>query len=198
MSNICLGAQSPLLAISQYICLTFFKLEIPLKFKNYWELQKLLCIWIMKIFYLFSCWVMSDSVILWTAAQEASLSIINSQSLLKLMSSSGWWHPTISSSVIHFSSCLQLFPAAGSFPVSQFFTLGGKSIGASVSALVILMNIQVWFLLRLIILISLQSKELSRVFSNNTVEKYQFFFWDFSEVLHFRLFCWQWGLFHLF
>ena len=112
--------------------------------------------------------------------------------------SNQWCHPTISSSVIHFSSCRQLFPAAGSFPVSQFFTLGGKSIGASVSALVILMNIQVWFLLRLIILISLQSKELSRVFSNNTVEKYQFFFWDFSEVLHFRLFCWQWGLFHLF
>ena len=82
----------------------------------------------------------------WTAAHQASLSITNSQSLLKLMSIElGWCHPTISSSVIHFSSCLQSFPASGSFPMSQFFTSGGQSIGVSASALVLPMNLQDWF-----------------------------------------------------
>ena len=87
---------------------------------------------------------------------------------------SWWWHPTISSSVIPFS-CLQSFPASGSFPMSQFFTLGGKSIGVSASASVLSMNIQGWFPLGLTSLISLQSKGLSRVFSNTTVQKHQFF-----------------------
>ena len=68
----------------------------------------------------------------WTAARQASLSITNSQSLLKLMSIKSRCHPTISSSVIPFSR-LQSFPASGSFPVSQFFTSGGQSIGASAS-----------------------------------------------------------------
>ena len=85
---------------------------------------------------------------------------------------SRWCHPTISSSVIHFSSCPQSFPASGSFPVNQLFTSGGQSIGASASALVLPMNIQGWFLLRLTGLISLLSKELSRVFSNTTVQVY--------------------------
>ena len=88
---------------------------------------------------------------------------------------SQWYHPTVSSSIIHFSSCLQSFPASGSFPMSQFFTLGGQSIGASASALVLPMNIQVWFPLGLTGWISLQSKGLSRVFSNTTVQKHQFF-----------------------
>ena len=83
-------------------------------------------------------------------------------------------HPTISSSVIPFSSCLQSFSASGSFPVSQLFTSGGQSIGASASALVPPMNIQDWFPLGLTGWISFQSKGLSRVFSNTTVQKHQF------------------------
>ena len=67
----------------------------------------------------------------WTAAHQASLSIINSQSLLKLMSIEWWCHPTISSSVIPFSSCPQSFPASGSFPMSQFFESGGQSTRVS-------------------------------------------------------------------
>ena len=89
--------------------------------------------------------------------------------------SSHWCHPTISSSVFPFSSCLQSFPASGSFPVSQFFTSGGQSIGASASASVLPMNIQDWFLLQLTVLIFLWSKGLSRVFSNTIVQKHQFF-----------------------
>ena len=89
---------------------------------------------------------------------------------------SSWWcHPTISSSVIPFSFCLQSFQASGSFPVSQFFPSGGQSIGTSTSASVLPMNIQDWFPLGLTGLIFLQSKELSRVFSNTTVQKHQFF-----------------------
>ena len=80
-----------------------------------------------------------------------------------------WWcYPTISSSVIHFSSCLQSFPASGAFPVNQSFASGGQSIG--VSASVLPMNIQDWFPLGLTGLISLQSKELSRVFSSTTAK----------------------------
>ena len=89
--------------------------------------------------------------------------------------SSQWCHPTISSSVIPFSSCLQSFPVSGSFPMSQFFTSGGQSIGASSSASVLPMNIQDWFPLGWSGWISLQSKGLSRVFSNTTVQKHQFF-----------------------
>ena len=89
---------------------------------------------------------------------------------------SQWCHPTISSSsVIPFSSHLQYFPSLGSFPMSQFFTSGDQSIGVSASAPVLPMNIQGWFPLGLTDLISLQSKGLSRVFSNTTVQKHQFF-----------------------
>ena len=87
-----------------------------------------------------------------------------------------WWcHPTISSSVILFSSCLQSFPSWGSFQMSQFFTSGGKSIGVSASASVLPMNIQDWFPSGWTGWISLLSKGLSRVFSNTTVQKHQFF-----------------------
>ena len=89
--------------------------------------------------------------------------------------SSQWCHVTISSSVIPFSSRLQSCPASGSFPVSQFFTSGGQSIGASASTSVLPVNIQYWFPVGLTGLISLQSKGLSRVFSNTTVQKHQFF-----------------------
>ena len=87
-----------------------------------------------------------------------------------------WWcHPTISSSVIPFSFCLQSLLESGSFSMSQFFTSGGQSIGASASASVSPMNIQDWFLLELTGWISLPSKGLSRVFSSPTVQKHQFF-----------------------
>ena len=89
--------------------------------------------------------------------------------------SSQWCHPTIPSSVIPFSSCLQSFPVSGSFPVSQFFTSGGQSIGASASASVLPMNIQDWSPSEWTGWISLQSKGLSRVFSNTTVTKHKFF-----------------------
>ena len=89
--------------------------------------------------------------------------------------SSLWCHQAISSSVVPFSSCLPSFPAPGSLPISQFFTSGGQSIGVSASASVLPMNIQGWFPLGLTDLISLQSKGLSRVFSNTTVQKHQFF-----------------------
>ena len=87
---------------------------------------------------------------------------------------SRWCHPTISSSVVPFSSCPHSFPASWSFPMSRFFISGGQSIGASASASVLPMNIQDWFPLGLTGLISLQSKGLSRVFSNTTVQKHQF------------------------
>ena len=88
---------------------------------------------------------------------------------------SSWWcHPTILSSVIPFSSCPQSFPASGSFPMNQFFASDGQSIGVSASASVLPMNIQDWFPLGWTGWISLQSKGLSRVFSNTTVQKHQF------------------------
>ena len=86
-----------------------------------------------------------------------------------------WCHPTISSSVVPLSSHLQSFPASGYFPMSQFFTSGGQSIGVSASASVLPKNIQDWFPLGLTDWISLQFKGPSRVFSNTTVQKHQFF-----------------------
>ena len=100
----------------------------------------------------------------WTTARQASLSptprVYSNPCPLNR-----WCHPTISSSVIPFSSCLQSLPASGSFQMSQLFASGGQSIGVSASASVLLMNIQDWFPLRLSSWISLQSKGLSRVFS---------------------------------
>ena len=108
-----------------------------------------------------------------TAACQSSLPITSSQSLIKLMSIELVMHPSISSSVIPFSFCLQSFPPSGSFPMSQPFASGGQSIGASASILPI--NIQDWFPLGLAGLISLQSKGLSSIFSSTTVQKHQFF-----------------------
>ena len=90
---------------------------------------------------------------------------------------SSWWcHPAISSSDVPFSSCLQSFPASGSFPMSQLFASGGESIGALASPSVLPMNeYSGWFSLGLTGLISLQSKGLSRVFSSTTAQKHQFF-----------------------
>jgi len=89
--------------------------------------------------------------------------------------SSQWCHPTISSSVVPFSSCPQSFPASGSFQMSQLFAWGGQSIGVSASITVLPMNTQDWSPLGYTDWISLQSKGLSRVISNTTVQKHQFF-----------------------
>ena len=94
---------------------------------------------------------------------------------------SQWCNPAILSSVIPFSSCLQYFLASGSFPTSQFFASGGQSIAVSASALVLPMNIQDWFPLGWTGLIFLQSKGLSGVFSNTTVQKHQFFSAQLSQ-----------------
>ena len=111
----------------------------------------------------------------WTVAGQASLSITSSLSFFKLMSTKCWCHPTISSYVVPFSSCPQSFPASGSFQMSQLFTSGGQSIGASASTSVLPMNIQDWFPLGWTGWIPLLSKGLSRVFSNTIVQKHQFF-----------------------
>ena len=89
--------------------------------------------------------------------------------------SSRWCHPAISSSVVPFSSCPQSLPASESFPMSQLFTWGGQSIGVSASASVLPMDTQDWSPLEWTGWISLQSKGLSRVFSNTTVQKHWFF-----------------------
>ena len=136
-----------------------------------------------KFYFLFPEWLMIFSLVYllshvrlfatpWTAACQASLSITNSWSLLKFMSIesvmlSNWF------SVVPFSSHFQTFPASGSFPMGQFFASGGQRIGTA-SASVLPMNIQGWFPLGWTGWIFLQSKGLSRVFSNSTVQKHQF------------------------
>ena len=97
--------------------------------------------------------------------------------------SSRWCHPAISSSVVPFSSCPQSLPASGSFPMSQLFAWGGQSIGASASTSVPPMNTQDWSPLGWTDWISLQSKELSRVFSNTTVQKHKFFSAQLSSTV---------------
>ena len=122
----------------------------------------------------FSCSVMSDS--LWPHGLQLTRPPCPSPTPGVYPNScplSRWCHPTISSSVVPFSSCLQCFPASGSFPMSQVFVSGGLSIG--VSASVPPMNIQDWSPLGWTGWLSLLSKGLSRVFSNTTVQKHQFF-----------------------
>ena len=109
----------------------------------------------------------------WTAAHWASLSFTISWSLLNSCPLSQWCYPTISSSVVPIS-CLQSFPASGSFSVSQLFASGGQSIGVSTSASALPMNIHSWFPLGLTGLISWLSKGISRAFSS-TIWKHQFF-----------------------
>ena len=121
----------------------------------------------------------------WTVARQASLPSPSPRACSNSSPLSQWCHPTISSSVTPFSSCLQSFPASGSFLISRVFESGGQSIGASASVLPV--NIQDWFPLGLTCLISFQSKGLSRVFSNTTVQKHQFFstrpsLWSSSHI----------------
>ena len=117
------------------------------------------------------------SVIPWTAVCKASLSFTISWNLLKLTSIESMM-PSNHSILCRWSPsppAFNLFPTSGSFLMSQLFASGGQSIGASASASVLPMNIQDWFLLGLTGLVSLLSNELSRVFSNSTVQKHQFF-----------------------
>ena len=109
---------------------------------------------------------------------------------------SQWCHPTISSSITPFSSCLQSFPASGSSPMSQLFISGSQSIGVSASASVLPINIQDWFPLGLTALIALLSKGLSRVFSSTTLQKHQLFsaqpsLWSNSHIRTWLLDYWK-------
>ena len=129
---------------------------------------------IVVIVQLLSCvWLFANP---WISACQASLSFTISWSLLKLIYPvSRWFHPTISSSVTPFSSCPQSFPASGFFPMTRLFASGSQSSGASASASALPLNIQDWCPLGCTGWISLQSQGLSRVFSNTTVQKHQFF-----------------------
>ena len=104
--------------------------------------------------------------------------------------SSQWCHPTISSFVVPFFSCAQSLPASGSFQMSQLFTSGGQSIGVSASASVLPMNTQGWSPLGWTGWIFLQSKGLSRVFSNTTVQKHQFFGTQLSSQSNSHIHTW--------
>ena len=117
----------------------------------------------------------------WTAARQASLSITNSRSSLKLMSLESVMPSNHLILCFPFSSCPQSFPASESFPMSQLFTWGGQSIRVSALASVLPMNTQDWSPLEQTSWISLQSKGLSRVFSNTTVQKHQFFHYPNSK-----------------
>ena len=124
----------------------------------------------------FSCSVVSDS--LWPHELQHARPSCPSQTpgvYSNSCPSCQWCHPAISSSVVPFSSCLHSFPASGSFPMSQLFKWGGQSIAVSASASILPMNTQDWSPLGGTAWISLQSKGLSRVFSNTTVQKHQFF-----------------------
>ena len=103
---------------------------------------------------------------------------------------SRWCHPAFSSSVVPFSSCSQSLPASESFPMSQLFTWGGQSFGVSALASVLPMNTQDWSPLEWTSCISLQSKGLSRVFSNTTVQKHQFFGAQPSSQSNFHIRTW--------
>ena len=155
---------------------------MPYLLKNYWSTVGLLlcCIVLvsgnMNRLLLFSCSVPSNS--LQTHGLQHTRLPCPSPSPRACSNScpsSRWCHPTISSSVVPFSSRLKSFPASGSYLMNQLFILGGQSIGISASTSVLPMNIQDWFPLGLTRWISFQSKGLSRVFSNTTVQKYQFF-----------------------
>ena len=124
----------------------------------------------------FSCSVVSDS--LWPHELKQARPPCPSatpRACSNSCPSGRWFHPNNSSSVVPFSSCLQSFPASGSFQMSRFFTSGGQSIGVSASASVLPMKTQDWSPLGWTSWISLQSKGLSRVFSNTTAQKHQFF-----------------------
>ena len=116
----------------------------------------------------------------WTAACQASCPSPTLRVHPNPCPLSRWCHPTISSSAIPFSSCPQSFPVSASFPMSQLFASGGQKLGVSASTSVPPVNTQDWSPLGWTGWISLQSKRLSRVFSNTTVQKHQFFYTQLS------------------
>ena len=126
----------------------------------------------------------------WIAARQAYLSITNSQSYSDSHPSSEWCHPAISSSVIPFCSCPQSLPASGSFPMSQLFTWGGQSTGVSALTSFLPKKSQDWSPSEWTGWISLQSKGLSRVFSNTTVQKHQFFSTQLSSQSNIHIHTW--------
>ena len=126
----------------------------------------------------------------WIAAHQASLSLPTPEVHSNSCPSSWWCHPTISSSVIPFFFCLQSFPASESFPMSQLFAWGGQSIGVSALASVLPVNTQDWSPSGWTGWISLQSKGLSRVFSNTTVQKHQFFSTQLSSQSNSHIHTW--------
>ena len=139
----------------------------------------------------FSCSVVSDS--LWPHGLQHTRSPCPSPTprvYPNSCPSSRWCHPTISSSVILFSSCLESCPASGSFLMSQFFASDGQSTGISASASVLPMNSQDWSPLGWTGWISLQSKGLSRVFSNTTLQKHQFFDAQLSSQFNSHIHTW--------
>ena len=123
---------------------------------------------------LFSCSVMSESVTLWTAAHQASLFFTISWSCTNSCPSSQWCHPTISSSVIPFSSCLQSFPASGAFPMSQLFTLCGQLLELQLQHQSFQWRFRIGILQDWLVWSPCSPRD-SRVFSNTTVQKHQFF-----------------------
>ena len=162
LPNLGIKPLSPILLHWQANSLPLSHLGSPVYIRyQYSSVQSLSCVWLF--------------MTPWTAGHQASLSITKSQSFPNLCPLSRWCHPTISSSVVPFSSHLRSFPASGSFQMSQFFTSGGQSIGVSASASVLPVYVQHWFPLGRTGFISLQSKGLSRVFSNTAVQKHQFF-----------------------
>ena len=139
----------------------------------------------------FSCLVMSDS--LWPHELQHARPPCPSSTPGVYSNScplSQWCHPAISSSVVPFSSCPQSLPASGLFPMGQLFAWGGQSIGVSASASLLPMNTQDWFHLGWTGWIPLQSKGLSRVFSNTTVQKHQFFSTKLSSQSNSHIHTW--------
>ena len=139
----------------------------------------------------FSCSVVSDS--LWPQELQHSRPTCPSPTPKVYPNScplSQWCYLTISSSIIPFSSCLQSFPASGSFQMTQLFAWGGQSIGVSASTSVLPMNTQDWSPLGWTGWISLQAKGLSRVFSNTTVQKHQFFSTQLSSESNSHIHTW--------
>ena len=134
--------------------------------------QKITVSWIRVVAVQFGCSVVSDSGTHGLQYTKLPCPSPTPRAYSNSCPSHWWCHPTILFSVIPFFSHLQSFPASESFPVSRFFTSGSQSIEVSASALVLPMNIQDWFPLKLTGLISLQSKGLSRVFSNTTIQKH--------------------------
>ena len=127
----------------------------------------------------------------WTAACQASLSIPTPRAYSNSCPSSRWCHPTISSSVVPFSFCPQSLPASESFPMSQLFAWGGQSTRVSALASFFPKNTQDWSPLERTGRISLQSKGLSRVFSNTTAQKHQFFGTQLSSQSHSHIHTWS-------